>query len=160
LKTTRWILSSIAMLLVLVACNGSGSQPQPEPFRMDLSEYAFNPSTIEVRDGQQVSLELVNIGAVDHEIMFGRDVMLTDDRPSGYMNDLFASSGIDPKVNGGEMEEHMGHEGFTVVVKPGESATLTFTLTEGAVGDWEFGCFEQEGVHYDAGMKGSFTVKP
>jgi uncharacterized cupredoxin-like copper-binding protein len=37
---------------------------------------------------------------------------------------------------------------------------LTFNVTEGMVGDWEMGCFEQDGVHYDAGMKGPVTVVP
>lgn len=160
MKKSQWIIVSIAILAIMSACQGAGSQPQPVSIRMDLSEFTYNPQEIEVQDGQQVTLELVNIGNLDHEIMFGRDVMLVDGRPGGYMNDLFASTGIDPHVDGGEMEEHMGHEGFTVLVKPGESSTLSFTVSEGAVGDWEFGCFEQEGVHYNAGMKGSLIVMP
>jgi uncharacterized cupredoxin-like copper-binding protein len=28
------------------------------------------------------------------------------------------------------------------------------------VGEWEIGCFEQEGVHYDAGMHGPLTIQP
>jgi uncharacterized cupredoxin-like copper-binding protein len=28
------------------------------------------------------------------------------------------------------------------------------------VGEWEMGCFEQDGVHYDAGMKGTLVVNP
>jgi uncharacterized cupredoxin-like copper-binding protein len=28
------------------------------------------------------------------------------------------------------------------------------------VGEWEIGCFSQDGVHYDAGMKGTFVVSP
>ncbi len=54
----------------------------------------------------------------------------------------------------------MGHAGFTVIVKPGEKASLKFTASKDAAGEWEIGCFEQEGVHYDAGMKGKLTVKP
>jgi hypothetical protein len=26
------------------------------------------------------------------------------------------------------------------------------------LGDWEMGCFEQDGVHYDAGMIGAVSV--
>lgn len=157
---SKLIFVSIGILALFAACQGAGSQPQPTSIRIDLSEFTYDPQDIAVQAGQRVSIELVNNGSLDHEIMFGRDVMLVDNRPAGYMTDMFASTGINPQVDGGEMEEHMGHEGFTVVVKPGESSTLSFTLNEDAVGDWEIGCFEQEGVHYNAGMKGRFTVKP
>ena len=160
MKKTRLVIVSIGILVIIAACQGAGSQPQPASIRINLSEYAYNPLEIEVQEGQQVSIELVNIGRLDHEIMFGREVMLVDNRPAGYMTDMFASTGIDPQVDGGEMEEHMGHEGYTVIVKPGESSTLSFTVNKDSVGEWEIGCFEQEGVHYSAGMKGRFTVKP
>jgi uncharacterized cupredoxin-like copper-binding protein len=45
-----------------------------------------------------------------------------------------------------------------VVVPVGGTAIVKFTVTEGMVGEWEMGCFEQDGVHYDAGMKGPVTV--
>jgi len=35
---------------------------------------------------------------------------------------------------------------------------MTLTVTEEMVGEWEFGCFEQDGVHYTAGMKGMMVV--
>jgi hypothetical protein len=59
---------------------------------------------------------------------------------------------------GEEVEE--GHTGFMVVLPIGAQATVTFEVTEGMVGDWEMGCFEQDGVHYDAGMKGPVSVIP
>lgn len=42
--------------------------------------------------------------------------------------------------------------------KTGDQASIIFTVTEEMLGEWEMGCFEQEGVHYDAGMKGKVTV--
>ena len=39
------------------------------------------------------------------------------------------------------------------------STTLTFTVTEDMVGEWEIGCFEEDGLHYDDGMKGKLVIK-
>jgi uncharacterized cupredoxin-like copper-binding protein len=53
------------------------------------------------------------------------------------------------------------HTGFMVIVPTGsEKATVTFTPPKEMVGDWEIGCFSQDGVHYEAGMKGKFVVSP
>jgi uncharacterized cupredoxin-like copper-binding protein len=57
-----------------------------------------------------------------------------------------------------EEDEHAGHTGFMVVRQPGEEATVTFTPTADSVGEWEIGCFEDEGAHWDDGMQGTLTV--
>jgi ABC-type Zn2+ transport system substrate-binding protein/surface adhesin len=124
--------------------------------------------------------------------MFGREVMMMDNRPSGFEQDMFESAGVEPVVamsavemqedeheeaehqEGDEHEEaeHQEgdehseseagheHEGFMVLLpaEAKEVATITFTVTEDMLGEWEMGCFLQEGVHYDAGMKGKFIV--
>lgn len=52
-----------------------------------------------------------------------------------------------------------GHNGLMVMLPENEDiATMTFTVTEEMLGTWEIGCFELDGVHYDAGMRGTFTV--
>lgn len=166
----------LARLLVLViagallaSCAGSAT-PEPVTISMDMNEYTFNPDTIEVKVGQQVTIEMVNNGTLEHELMIGRDVAMMDGRPNGFEHDLFAEAGVEPTLVGGmmEMEEegahteeedsHM-HEGFMVALpNTGDTASLTFTVTEDMLGEWEMGCFEQDGVHYDAGMKGTFIV--
>lgn len=147
--------------LLLAACGAP--TPEPVTITMNMSEYAFDPNTIEVKVGQQVTLEMVNQGLLAHEIMFGRDVMMMNNRPSGYQMDMFAAAGIEPEVvmhqEEAMHEEEEGHSGFMVVLPAsGDEATLTFTVTKDMLGEWEIGCFEQEGVHYDAGMKGKFIV--
>jgi uncharacterized cupredoxin-like copper-binding protein len=37
---------------------------------------------------------------------------------------------------------------------------VKFTVTKDMVGEWEMGCFAQEGVHYTAGMVGKLVVAP
>lgn len=63
----------------------------------------------------------------------------------------------------GDMEdddEHMDEEMDVMVVRePAETATITFTVTDASVGEWEFGCFEEDGAHWDDGMRGTLTVE-
>jgi uncharacterized cupredoxin-like copper-binding protein len=128
-----------------------------------MAEYTFTPTTLEFKVGQEVTLTLVNKGNLQHEIMFGRQVIKTNNRPAGYEEDMFTAGGVHPDVTQSAMpeeEEEEGHSGFMVVLPVGAQASVTFNVTEGMVGDWEMGCFEQEGVHYDAGMKGAVSVTP
>lgn len=150
--------------LFLAGC--AKATPEPVSFTINMTEYKFEPTQIEVKVGQRVTLELVNSGQLAHEIMFGRSVMKDNNRPHGYQTDLFESAHIQPGLtlaDGSPLEasHEVGHEGFMVVLeKPGDKALVTFDVTKEMVGDWEMGCFEQDGVHYDAGMIGTFTVSP
>jgi uncharacterized cupredoxin-like copper-binding protein len=165
-------MKKIALLFclgVLVGLLAGCASPTPEPVSIDLhmSEYAFTPNAIEVKVGQPVTLNLINDGQLAHEVMFGKEVNMIENRPSGYHTDMFEAAGMEPGVTmaasepmEGEMEMHEAeHTGFMVVLpKTGDQATMTFTPTEAMLGEWEMGCFEQDGVHYQAGMKGVFTV--
>jgi len=159
------------MLVIIVALLSACAQKTPEPvtYTIEMTEYAFSPSTIEAKVGQQVTLNLVNKGSLEHEIMFGRDVMMMENHPNGYQHDLFTEAGIEPEVMmmesmegmEGMEEEEEGHVGFMVhLPKTGDQATMTFTVTKEMVGEWELGCFELDGVHYQSGMVGKFIVNP
>jgi uncharacterized cupredoxin-like copper-binding protein len=160
----KYLVITLIILIasLLVACGG-GTRLEPVSYTVDMAEYSFTPANLDLKVGQEVTLNLVNKGALQHEIMFGREVIKTDNRPAGYQEDMFAAGGVHPEVTQSAMPEEEveeGHSGFMVVVPVGAQATMTFEVTEGMVGDWEIGCFEQDGVHYDAGMKGSATVVP
>ena len=156
----------MAASILLAAC--AKQTPEPVTYTIEMSEYAFSPNTIEATVGQQVTLELENKGTLEHEMMFGRDVMMMNNRPAGYQSDMFQMANVEPQVMMQESMSGMGesgqgadHTGFMVILpKTGDKATLTFTVTKDMQGEWEIGCFSQEGVHYDAGMKGKFVVKP
>ena len=175
------VIFGITTLLFIAAC-GSGT-PEPAEITIDMSEFAFAPDTIELEVGQEVTFTLANKGNLPHEIMIGRDVMMMEDHPNGYQIDFFESAGVEPTVDMAEMamdehdegeaghdegasdghsdEEGMAHSGFMVLVPvTGETSSMKFTVTEDMVGEWEIGCFEQEGVHYTAGMRGTLVVKP
>ena len=159
----------LAPLFTILFSACSQPTPQPVTIPLELSDYAFTPATFEVQVGQQVTLEMVNHGALPHELMIGREVVYENDRPNGYRYDLFAETGASPAVM--NMEEHQSHimqdehghgsQSFMVTLpEGGHSMTVTFLVTEQMIGEWELGCFEQDGVHYEAGMNGRLVVKP
>jgi plastocyanin len=173
---SRWGISLLILLgfvLLISACSGntpgSSSQLEPVSYRIEMTEYAFSPERIEVKVGQEVTLELVNLGLISHELMIGQEVARSNNRPSGFHKDLFEIAHVEPAVVGGSTAgEHSAdghgadHAGNFMVVLPeqGDEAILTFQVTQDMVGEWELGCFEQDGVHYDAGMKGTLVVLP
>lgn len=144
--------------IILAACGGG--TPEAVSYDVDMNEYSFIPAKLDFKVGQEVTLNLTNSGQLQHELMIGRDVVQMDNRPAGYQVDMFEAGGVEPQVThvGEPEEEGEMHSGFMVPVPMDGSATIKFTVTEGMLGDWEMGCFEQDGVHYDAGMKGTVTV--
>lgn len=157
----RYTLLFLFAVVIMAACGTK--KPEPVSFQIEMTEYAFSPNTLELKVGQEVTLEFVNLGQLKHEIMFGKDVMRTNQRPSGYMVDMFTTGKVEPEIiaaseGAGEGEEE-GHGGFMAVLpKNGDRVTIRFLVTPAMVGTWEMGCFEQDGVHYDAGMHGTVVV--
>jgi hypothetical protein len=46
-----------------------------------------------------------------------------------------------------------------VMLEPSPEATvIEFTVTADKVGSWEIGCFEDDGDHWNDGMKGKLVV--
>ncbi|MCO6453501.1 MAG: hypothetical protein J5I90_22155 [Caldilineales bacterium] len=163
MKTLTIAASILILAVVLAAC--SGSPPEPVRYTIDMTEYAFSPPSLDLKVGQDVELTLINSGQLVHEVMFGKDVMMMNNRPSGFQTDMFESTGTTPEVtmtNVMEMDEHgeeETHAGFMVALPQGEGqAVIKFKVTPQMAGEWEMGCFEQDGVHYDAGMKGKVTI--
>lgn len=165
------------IVLLIALCFGTGmlvacsSSPPPAEFTIEMTEFAYSPDTIEVQVGQEVTIHLVNNGALSHEFMVGRDTMMMDGMPSGYEHNMF--EGHEPQIAGSEDDhdemssdghdsdmEDMDH-GFMVMLERGEGdKTLTFTVTEDMVGEWEIGCFTDGGSHYQQGMAGTLIVNP
>lgn len=181
MKSAR-LLASLTLLALTVAACSQTTAPEPIAITIEMTEYAFAPSEIEVQVGQQVTLILDNIGQLDHEMMIGRNVHFTGAGvPESYEIDFWHVGGVTPEVTGGglmmqhgeeDAEEMQGHDMSTMgspdaeaplmVFQPvdSDSTTVTFTVTPEMVGEWEIGCFELNGVHYTAGMVGKLVVKP
>jgi uncharacterized cupredoxin-like copper-binding protein len=84
----------------------------------------------------------------------------------GFVIDFF--HGLEPVVvpaaavmemDAMESDGDMGH-GFMITRKSNEEARITVTVPADAVGDWEFGCFVEDGGHYEKGMMGTLVVTP
>ena len=102
-------------MAILTAC--SSPTPEPVTYTVEMSEYAFTPGTLEAKVGQQVTINLVNKGALEHEIMFGQNVKMTDNHPDGYMLDMFLKAGLEPSINTMEgMVGDMHHEHSGIMV--------------------------------------------
>jgi len=173
-KKGIYVFAFILAGLLLAGC--SPAAPEPLAMTIQMNEFAYTPNRIEARVGQQVTLNLVNDGALEHEIMFGRN-MMTDGQgqPNGFETDVFMMANMQPTVTfgegmqvgmdmgEGEMGMTSGEHGGYMVSLPGmggQTAQMTFTVTEDMIGEWEFGCFAQEGTHYQQGMTGTMIVTP
>lgn len=164
--TRIYCLTAAALIFagILAACGG---QPAvPVTLDVGMSEYAYTPAILEARVGQEVTINLTNAGTLEHELMIGREVAYQDGQPNGFQQDLFAVSGVQPEVSGGMTDGNSagGHmhanPGVMVTLPSGEAGSVKFTATKDMVGEWEMGCFSQEGVHYTAGMVGKLVVIP
>lgn len=178
-KITKLSFLIIALALVATACGGGGAAATPDEngvIVIDLDESSISPSSIKVKVGDTVTIRLNNTGSKSHEWMVGRDVDTDEGFPNGFHDNFFADmmglevmpmdaamgmpdmdmDSTDTTMAG--MDDEMGH-GFMIMREPGEQASITFTITADQVGEWEMACFEEDGAHYDDGMKGKFTVE-
>ncbi len=92
------VLAVAIIALVLAGCS-SLSSPKEVEYTIEMTEFAYNPDTIELKVGQQVTLHLVNKGVLEHEVMFGREVQSKDGHPNGYHVDLFEAAGVEPVIH-------------------------------------------------------------
>lgn len=105
--------------------------------------------TIDPPDALETSMEGMDMG--DESMS---DTTMGDMGSDTTMGDM----GSDTTM--GDMEgEGMEDMGVMVVRAPTETATITFTVTEASIGEWEIGCFEEDGAHWDDGMKGTIIVE-
>ena len=143
-----WITLLAGIPLILAACS---SQAPPEPLEMtiDMAEYAFTPADLEFQVGQEVTLHLTNSGALEHEIMFGRDVMMADGMPNGYMLDMFENAGVEPvvTVEMSEDSEHVEDENME-----GDEHSEDDEHTEGDEHDEDEDMDMEEGDHAHSGF--------
>jgi uncharacterized cupredoxin-like copper-binding protein len=102
-------------------------------------DLAFQPATVTVAVGQTVHLWFHNDGTVIHDAIIG-DTVVQDDQAAAM------TAGGVPLHGPGAPE--------TLILKPGESGSLTYTAT--GSGTLIIGC-HQPG-HWEAGMKAILTI--
>lgn len=109
-------------------------------FQVDQQEQNA-PLTLEA--GRMYMLVLRNEGQVRHEIRFGRNLLHEEQI---YNEDLI----------GYGTEERGAHGSFSVMLRPGESCTLSLVIPANRTGEWEFGCFMPG--HYSFGQHAKLIV--
>lgn len=99
----------------------------------------FTPDRIEVRQGETVRLRVRNSGRVMHELVLGTPQELT-----AHAKMMLKHPGMEHD------EPYMTH------VAPGKTGEIIWTFNR--AGEFEFACLIAG--HFQAGMKGTITVRP
>ena len=81
-----------------------------------------------------------------------RDIDLEDEEDVGLEDEEDVDMDMDM-----DMEE-VEHHGFMIVQEPSSEATIIEFIVPDKVGEWEFGCFQDDGADYDEGMRGKLVV--
>lgn len=134
---------SVALVMVLAACGAAGTpaptatptlDPDNPVINIGLTEYEFTPGRIELTVGQHVTFHVVNHGAIDHEIMIGRNPLRGDDGSlgDGFEHDFFALA--NPSVDGDVTVMGMP-TGMDMSGDSGEMAMDSTPTPEMAMGD-------------------------
>ena len=176
LSTFSRTLFVTGIALVLMAC-GSGepkqaSEAEPpestsasaDTIEVTMKDFAYEPDTLAIPAGQNVTLAFTNTGTVEHYFVVGDTVASDKD---GFEQNLFSGVSIEKnKQTEGHDEEEEEHEeeegghGNVFELPPGGSGSMTFTLPPEKVGTYTIACFETTGgkKHYEMGMEGTLTV--
>jgi len=165
------------MTAVGVGCGGGDGQSSDPPspsattstltdtIEVAMKDFAYQPDTLTIPAGQNVTLAFTNTGAVEHYFVVGDTIASDND---SFEQNLFSGISIEKnKQTGGheesEEEEHEEEEGShenVFELPPGGSGTMTFTLPPEKAGTYTIACFETTGEkkHYELGMEGALTV--
>lgn len=121
-----------------------------------LNEFKFVPKTVTLRAGIPVELTLVNRGKVEHEfLVYTAPKAAPDDWDEYAIVNTYFKGTEEIEVVFRRQGAVAGTSLFEVEVEAGRSATIEFTPMQ--KGTFEIGC-HVEG-HYEAGMKGTLTVR-
>ncbi len=117
---------------------------------------------LRLQAGQDYELVFENVGAMQHEVLFGRELVKKDGRPVGYRTNLLEDVEVEiaavQTVDGKPRQLLVEANGFEeLYLDPGASVTLGFELPAAAKGRWELGCFIAG--HYEGGMKLDLVVE-
>ncbi|HMR98573.1 MAG TPA: cupredoxin domain-containing protein [Anaerolineales bacterium] len=131
------ILPVFVLVFLLTACGGTAS-PEKK-VTLELTDFAFGPSSVTIPAGQPVLITLENKGVVEHDFVIEK---------------IDASMGT---MEGGSEMHHMGGDSDFAVhaaVQAGGTASLELTVAE--PGTYQFFCSVPG--HKEAGMTGELIV--
>ncbi|MFP3514795.1 cupredoxin family protein [Pseudomonas sp. SIMBA_077] len=135
--------------------------------KVEMTDIAFNPTSLNVKAGETVRFVLVNKGHLLHEFNLGHAAMhaahqkeMLDMQQSGMMTPTAINhAGMDHSAMGHDSMNKSGmkhDDPNSVLVEPGKTAELTWTFAK--TENLEFAC--NVPGHYQAGMVGQLKVAP
>jgi plastocyanin len=151
----------VAMMLVvaIVGCGGGvEGQPDDGVLQVTMRDYHFDPDQWTIRAGEEVRIVLTNEDDAAHDVSIGRDVVVEDQRPLGYSQDLLANLDFEVSPAHARSRSVSGPPSVLVTVAPASTVTLTFTPAAEYAGEWEIGCFHSVGCQYNAGLQGTLAI--
>ena len=134
------VLPVVVSLVLLSACSAQQSKPATE-VTVEMTDFAYSPSSIAVPAGRPVTLTVKNIGNIEHDFVVQKIDATTE---------VIQDSGSDAHHAHGEEQNYDLH----VSAGAGETSILQLTVSE--PGTYEIFC-SVEG-HKEAGMIGELTV--
>jgi len=134
MKNKLFFLLILATLL-LSACSGSAAGQPTTTLTVDMMEFMFDPKSFTIPAGEEISLELTNSGAVEH-------------------NFVILKKGVTAEGNF-EHDANLEQILFEAKLGPGEAGSFTFTIAE--AGEYQVICSIPG--HLAAGMAGKLNVK-
>lgn len=140
------VVGLAAVALLASACGSdAGTRPDVATSKgattvdIDMADISFEPATLTVPTGEQVTFRFTNRGVITHDAFVGDTAAQAD-----HEREMRAGRGVH---HGGTAEE-------ALALAPGETGILTHTFER--TGTTEIGC-HQPG-HYAAGMKVDVAV--
>lgn len=153
------VLVIAVLVVVLVTRSPAPGTVVDGVAELGMEDYAFEPIALTIPVEEPVTLRLVNRDEVSHHVSFGRDLVGEDRRVLAFGEDLFA--GLSPTVhpNTAIVDLDPPQDGFTVLVRGGETVDIDVTFPAETAGTWHIGCFTGRGCHYWAGLAAELTLE-
>ncbi len=156
------VLVLLAFLIPVASAQGTG---KVEKFDIVMKDYSYTPNHMTWHVGDTVIITMKNESTDKaHELLFGKDVNYSTDSfgkkfADGWKTPLFTS--VDQvRFTAGHDITELRADGPETIALAAKTGTVTYTfVVPDKVGQWEFGCFEEDGSHFqDHGMKGTVDI--
>lgn len=125
---------------LLAACS---SGQEPLEVTLQTAEFRFDPSSVEVAAGQQVTITMENVGTVEHDFVI-QEIPVEQ-----------SAAGSEPATPGHTMDEMEVEPAVHMGAMAGMSDSVSFVPTK--PGSYEFFCAIPG--HKEAGMVGTLIVR-
>jgi uncharacterized cupredoxin-like copper-binding protein len=138
-------------VLGLISCGSTSTAPATSGNALTVTakdaEFAFNPTELTAKSGEQITLTFNNTSALNHNF-----ILIKDD--TAILAKVDAGADVSGEAGGYVPTDKTDIVATTKLLTPGSSETITFTAP--APGKYLYFCTYP--AHLEGGMKGSFTV--